>query len=85
MALGEHGIDCGEDRDRRADRHAAHCTCGDEGRRMFDSENDVSGAGGRRQCRDQCADERTGALNHDRNEDDDGRRHCHLENEFGPE
>jgi len=52
---------------------------------MFNGEDDISGAGSSRQCGNQRADERTRALDHDRNEDDDGRRHRHLEGEFEPE
>src|SRR5262249_30574612 len=47
MALRQHRINGGKDRDRGADRHAADRAGGDEGGRMFDGKDKVSGSGGR--------------------------------------
>jgi hypothetical protein len=52
---------------------------------MLDGENDVGRARRGRQRRDQCTDERTAALDRDRSDDHDRRRHRHLEGELVPE
>jgi hypothetical protein len=52
---------------------------------MLDREDDVGRAGRGRQRRDQCADERPGALNHNRRDHDDGCRQRHLQRELNPE
>ena len=54
-------------------------------RRVLEGEDDVGRAGRGRQRRDQGADESAGALDHDRNDNHDGRRHRHLERKFEPE
>ena len=85
MPLRQHGIAEREDRHGGDRREAADRARRDEVRRMLDGEDDIGGAGGGRQRRDQRADERAGALDRDRGDDDDDRRQRHLERELGPE
>ena len=68
VALRQHRVDGGEDRNRGADGNAADRARGDEIRRMLEGENDIGGAGRGRQRRDQRADERAAALDRDREE-----------------
>ena len=85
VALRQHGVGGGEDRDCGANRDTAHRTRGDEARRVLDGEDDVGRAGCGRQGGDQRADERAAALDRHRGDHDNRRRHRHLQGEPVPE
>jgi hypothetical protein len=78
VTLREHCVNEREDCDGRVRGHAADGAAGDEGRRVFQRENDVGGAGGGGQRGDQRGDKRPAALGRDRRDDDDRRGHRHL-------
>ena len=85
MPLRQHRVAQRKYRNRGVGREAADGTRGDEGRRVFDGEDDVGGARRRRQRSDQRADERPAAFDRDRGDNHDRCRHRHLEREFEPE